>query len=560
MTDINQFNKYKKAKEIEDETIIKEAWFYPRVSSKNQFDTNDSIENQNKVSHEFARNNNINITKTFGGTYESASGDFTRKEFMRLINEIKKSRKRPKYVLIYIMSRFSRTGGNAIALANMLVEDLGVHIIETSSGLNTETDRGKMAVYQKLIEARKETLSRLDSTIPGMKNFLQKGNWLGVTPRGYTKYGPKVTDPSRYAPISRIEINKDGQLLKEAWKWKKQGERDVEIIKRLKQKGLKMTQGQISFLWRNPFYAGILVNKLLDEVIKGDWEPIVSKEDFLKINEVLENSNPRDNGYIKKMDNDPRPLNGNLKCSECNSNLAGYQRVNVRKTTGEKLTMHYYRCFKCNAVHVNANTTPNARNIGLHDQFKELLSKIKFEEKYIEAIKLNLIKLINNRNEEQKNDIKVDKKRLSVLKKELEEIEERFAFGKIPEKIYEKFSNKLEGEIFELDKKLNNGNYTTANLSKKLSNVIKKFQNLDSIWDKGSIETKKKVQKMLFPEGMVVGADNKLLRTDNINPILRVMTSFTEISRHKKKQSFNVKIENSALVAGTRFELMTFGL
>ena len=280
MGELDSFRKYKKVKEIEDKTLIKEAWFYPRVSSKNQFDTNDSIENQNKVSQAYAKKNNINITKVFGGTYESASGDFTRKEFMRLINEIKRSRKRPKYVLIYIMSRFSRTGGNAISLANMLVEDLGVHLIETSSGLSTETDSGKMSVYQKLIEARKETLSRLDSTIPGMKNALLNGKWLGSVPRGYTKYGPRVTDEARFAPVSRVEINEEGKLLKLAWKWKIRGERDVEIVRKLRNKGLKIDQKKISALWRKPFYAGIIVHNLIDEVVKGDWEAMVSQKDF----------------------------------------------------------------------------------------------------------------------------------------------------------------------------------------------------------------------------------------------------------------------------------------
>ena len=560
MNGLDNFKKYKKVKETEDKTLIKEAWFYPRVSSKNQFDTNDSIENQNKVSQAYAQQNNIRITKIFGGTYESASGDFTRKEFMRLINEIKRSRKRPKYVLIYIMSRFSRTGGNAISLANMLVEDLGVHLIETSSGMNTETDRGKMAVYQKLIEARKETLSRLDSTIPGMKNALLNGKWLGSVPRGYTKYGPRVADEARFAPVSRVELNEEGKLLKQAWKWKIRGERDIDIVRKLRELGLRIDQKKISALWRKPFYAGIIVHNLIDDIVKGDWEPMVSKKNFLKINERIEENNTRQVGYNKEKESDPRPLNGDLRCSKCNANLAGYKRVNKRITTGESYEMHYYRCFNCNAVHVNANTTPKAKNTGLHEQFMEILKSVKLEESFTNAIQIKLIKIIKNRSVELHDDLTSNKKRITVLNKELEELEERFAFGKIPERLYEKFSQKLETEIFDLEKKVSDVDYTTANLSKKISVALKKLQNLDTVWDTGEHETKKRIQKLLFPEGIVVDAEKKLLRTDNINYLFRVIASISASLEHKKKQTFNGNIEKSALVAGTRFELMTFGL
>jgi len=54
--------------------------------------------------------------------------------------------------------------------------------------------------------------------------------------------------------------------------------------------------------------------------------------------------------------------------------------------------------------------------------------------------------MTNNRNKDYQKEIKEDKKRLTELKKELETLEERFAFGKIPENIYQKFAKKLEGQ------------------------------------------------------------------------------------------------------------------
>ncbi len=68
MANLDSFKKYKKKKISNEVDSIQEAWFYPRVSSKNQFDNNDSLENQTIVSHDYANKNSIVITKTFGGT------------------------------------------------------------------------------------------------------------------------------------------------------------------------------------------------------------------------------------------------------------------------------------------------------------------------------------------------------------------------------------------------------------------------------------------------------------------------------------------------------------
>ncbi len=466
---------------------------------------------------------------------------------MRLINEIKRSRKRPKYILIYIMSRFSRTGGNAIALANMLVEDMGVHLIETSSGLNTETDIGKMSIYQKLIEARKETLSRLDSTIPGMKNALMNGKWLGNPPRGYSKFGPRVKDPERFAHKSRVEINKEGKFLKKAWKWKLEGDRDVDIVRKLSLKGYEIDKKRLSDMWRKPFYAGIIVHSLIDEIVKGDWEPMVSMKDFVKINNILEEENNRE-GYRIEKEIDPRPLNGSLKCGECGANLTGYEKKKKKKS-GEIYLIHYYRCYNCNAIHTNANTTVKSTTEGLHNQFMKLLGSIKFEKRFLKAIEIGLLKIVNHQNEDAKKEAKEYKKQLTEFTKELDIIEQRFAFGKIPEKIYLKFSKELEQNVIELERKLSERKFSTANQSEMIKLLVDKFQKLDKIWETGSLSFKKSLQNLLFPNGMVVESDSKQLRTSNINELFKTIASFSESCKQKNSGLSKVKFDKSALVA-----------
>lgn len=161
-----------------------EVWSYSRVSSKEQFEQNSSVLRQIEANRQYAANRNFSIVEEFGGTYESAKSDFTRKEFSRLIDKVKRSRKRPYAILVFKMSRFSRSGGNAIGLVSYLVDELKVNLIEVSSGLDTTTERGKAAIWESLFHAFKENLERKEIIVPNMIAFAKAGNWFSKAPEG----------------------------------------------------------------------------------------------------------------------------------------------------------------------------------------------------------------------------------------------------------------------------------------------------------------------------------------------------------------------------------------
>jgi site-specific DNA recombinase len=170
------------------------------------------------------------------------------------------------------MSCFSRSGGNAIGLVNYLVEEQGVHLIEVSSGLTTITERGKASIYESLFHAYKKNLERKEIIIPNMKVYVRNGNRFGRAPIGYDHYGPRVRNGKFLSSKQRIEINEEGKLLQEAWKWKLTGlYSDAQILSKLECHGLKLSKQLLSSIWRNPFYCGVLINRLAEEPVKGNW-------------------------------------------------------------------------------------------------------------------------------------------------------------------------------------------------------------------------------------------------------------------------------------------------
>ena len=550
MSQLDYFKKFSPKKEVNLQTNFG-VWSYTRVSSKEQFEQNSSVERQKEANREYAANCGYTIIEEFGGTYESAKSDFTRKEFSRLLDRIKKSRKKPYAILVYKMSRFSRTGGGAIGLVSYLVDDLKVHLIEVSSGLNTTTERGKAAVWESLFHAFRENLERKEIIIPNMKAFLKAGNHFSRAPEGYDHYGPKVRNEKLFSHKQKIVINETGKLLKEAWQWKLSGlHSDAQILLKLANRGLKIQPQKISVIWRNPFYCGINTNKLLDEPVKGNWEAIVSVQDFMKVQQLLENNN---SGYQHKKEEDDRPLTRLLKCDNCDGYMVGYKN--------NQKNLHYYRCLKCRGVSLNAKTTPKAKRKSADQLFLELLDKYQLPKNVIPLIKIQLTKIFNyynnSGNAENENHLQ---KQLIVLQTQLKQLKIRFGLNQIDKETYDITQEHLNGQILQINKELNNGDVKISNLEKMLSESLKKLGNISRIWGSSDLESKRIIHKTLFPEGIFYDVQNHQYLTRKVNGFVELVSSVSNLYNGNKKRNSQDFDESSCLVRESRLELPTFGL
>lgn len=549
MNNLDYFKKFIPAKEV---AVIKnfEVWSYTRVSSKDQFEKNSSVESQIATNKEYAAKYNYNVIHEFGGTYESGKSDFTRKEFKRLIEKVEKSRKKPYAILVFKMSRFSRSGGNAIGLVNYLVETLGVHLIETSSGINTSTERGKASIYESLFHAYKENLERKEIIIPNMKNFLRKGKWFGAAPLGYDHYGPRVKNEKFLSGKQRFVINEDGKLLREAFKWKASGNySDAQIISKLAARGLTIIPQKLSKIWRKPFYCGVSTNRMLEEPVKGDWEPLISVELFQKVQTVLENNTA---GYQHNTEVDYRPLTRLVRCDYCDRYLIGY--------VVKKKNLHYYKCPCCKGVSVNAFTTAKSLKRGANDLFEDFLKEFTIDEKFIPLLKLQIEKIFNHLNENKGPDSGQLEKQLKDLEAQFKNLRIRFGLGQIDQETYQITAEHLNSEIQKINKELNTVLVPLSNLENLIEKSLEKAQNISKIWHSSDLENKRNLHKMLFPGGIYYNAEKHQYLTREMNQYFQLITSLSKSLKENKKGNPQKLIENSLSVAGSGVEPETFGL
>ena len=102
MTTLDKFKSFAPAKNEFGQN--NNAIIYTRVSTKEQADTNTSLETQKKYCENYAKANGLRVVGYFGGTYESAKSD-ERKEFKRMLKYVRQSGS-VGYIIVYSYDRF----------------------------------------------------------------------------------------------------------------------------------------------------------------------------------------------------------------------------------------------------------------------------------------------------------------------------------------------------------------------------------------------------------------------------------------------------------------------
>jgi site-specific DNA recombinase len=530
------------------------VWSYTRVSSKEQFMNNGSITSQVKRIKSFSNEYRLIISKEFDAEYESSKRVNTQKTLNELIDAIKNTpaNKRPKIILIWSPSRFGRAGAEHIELFVSLRRKYNVFLYSVSTGHNTFTERNENEFSLQLLHAQKENFSRQDVIIPGMKDAIEKGTFLGRAPRGYDHFGPRVTDPLKMQAKQEIKLNPDGILLKEAFRRKLyKNNTDKEILEWLSLEGLNIPKQSLNAMWSKVFYTGYFTNNLVPGIeIKGHWEPIISRKEFKLLQIKLSNS---DQIGIPKINGKPStPLVPKfLICDDCNNNMTSYH--NKRKD------IYYYKCGECNKT-INADTKNKSLNYGLNQQFKNSLNTFKFSKSFHDLFSKQLEKIIENEMSGLSEKKRMLKNEITDLQKNYEDMEYRFAVGKISDDIFGKHGSKIKTQIDVKTKQLSNLPSKKSNHQKVLKKFFEIAENPSKFYESLNYNDKRIFQNILYPEGFKFSLKNKECRTSKVNMIFELTNSFRDNYSLEKEKTQVQNVLESCLVAGTGLEPVTFGL
>ncbi|MEO6831570.1 MAG: recombinase family protein, partial [Chitinophagaceae bacterium] len=391
--ELSSFGKWSKSSsKALPRTQEKSAVVYTRVSSKEQADNNLSLDFQKKVIDEYASRNGFTTIAYFGGTYESAKTD-GRKEFQRMQDFIKKNKGQVSHILVYTLDRFSRTGGGAIKLAEDLREKYGVTVFAVTQPADTSNASGVLQQSIHFIFSQYDNQLRKQRAIAGMKEKFQKGIWVVKPPLGY--------DIVKTNGVRKIVINKAGKEVRKAFIWKSEGLKNEDIMIRMRLGGVPMYKQQLTKILKNPFYCGLLCHGLLEgQVVEGTHEKLISREVFLKVNDVGQKASGY--GVRHKKEYSEVPLKIFVKCSDCGGAFTGYEV----KAKG----LWYYKCNTKGCLCIRNAKAMNAL-------FEELLAKYTLQPQYAVPLQYQLEATYKELNKESEENAETYKTRLTEVTK-----------------------------------------------------------------------------------------------------------------------------------------------
>ena len=513
MKTIDQFAKFAKTnkKGTTARGPEKLAVIYTRVSGKEQYDKNLSLDVQRKIIEEYAERCKVKVDAHFGGIYESAKTD-GRKEFQRMLDYIKQQKGKVSHILVYTTCRFSRTGGAAIKLAEDLREKFGVEILAVTQPTDTSNPSGVFQQNIQFLFAHYDNVLRRQRAIAGMKEKYERGIWVTKVPMGY--------DIVRTNGERKIVVNATGKKLRKAFVWKCEGMKNDEIIERLNAIGIPMYKQQMTKVFKNPFYCGLIANAILDgRIIEGSHEKLISKEIFFKVNEIHEQSSGY--GVTHKREQDEVPLKVFIRCGECAAPFTGY----VVKAKG----IWYYKCrtagCRCNK---------NARQ--MHSLFEGLLDEHTVREEDREQLKHAMMDIWHEINKEGKEKEQSCQLNLNEVCQHIDRVEEKYYIKEeMSREAFDKFYNRYVAERDKIVKEI-------AKLEQKISNPESAFDKaidisleLATTWGSGDVKQKEKLQQLLFPEGIIYDGKKGAFRTEKTNMVFMLLSSLQRVLPELKK-------------------------
>lgn len=512
---------------------IRNAVIYTRVSSKEQADKNLSLESQRTTIEEYASRNSFTIAGYFGGTYESAKTD-GRKEFQRMLEYVKNSKGAITHILVYILDRFSRTGGGAIQLAENLREQYGVDIIAVTAPADTSNAGGVLQQSIQFIFSKYDNDLRRMRAIKGMTDKFAMGIWVTKPPLGY--------DTVKVNGARMIVINEDGKKLRRAFEWKAKGMKNEEIIERLEALGVPMYKQRLTKTFKNPFYCGRIAHGLLNgDVAEGQHEALITESLFLKVNNIGQDTSGY--GVPHKRERNELPLKVFVICADCNTPFTGYEV--------KKKGLWYYKC-RTKGCRCNKSAKE------LHETFLHLIDSYSIRQHLIAPAKAKLAILWKQINKDVIAAEAGLKKQITEVEKKMENLEEGYYVNReMSREVFEKFYTKLSNEKLEIVRQQSKSGETISNPEKAIEKALDIAAKLATGWSSGNAGEKEKLQKLIFPERIIYDRKIGGFRTAKTNSVFELIASLTRTSENEKRGQTSELFRLSPLADRTGLEPAT---
>ena len=273
---------------------------------------------------------------------EGKSGkDLRRPEFTRMMGDIQAGR--IGTVVVWKIDRLTRSLSD-FSKVWQTFEDRGVQLISLNEKLDTESALGRAMLKIILVFAELEREQTGERTSATMAHRATQGMWNGGRVVGYdpdpeSKGGLAVN--REFAEVVRLAFNaciERGSAGAAMRLLNERGYRTPTYTSRRGKQhgGAKFTKQAVIRMLGNPVYTGHI--KWGEGIFAGLHEPIISKDAFRRVQEILE-QNRRHPGNRRRPKRHRFILKGLVRCGKCGAMMSP-----AWGTNGSGKPYHYYQC------------------------------------------------------------------------------------------------------------------------------------------------------------------------------------------------------------------------
>lgn len=139
------------------------------------------------------------------------------------------------------------------------------------------------------------------------------------------------------------------------------------------------------------------------------------------------------------------------------------------------------------------------------------------------------------------------KSNLTEIDKKIEVIEEKYFINQeMSKETYDKFSTRLFQEKEQTLRAMANSQMDSSNLKKTFAHALTLSSKLPTVWASSKVRTKEKLQKLIFPEGVVYDLGKEAFRTKKVNSVFELIAIMSSGSGENETGQTETKFDLSS--------------
>jgi len=492
------------------DTIQKtDALLYLRVSTEEQVE-NFSLETQEDICRKEAQRKGFNIVKIFREEGKSAKTINGRPQLLELLQYCRKHKKTVGAVIVYRLDRLSRKTSDYLSIRKTLIEQ-DIRVLSASEPTGTSPTETLLETIMASF-AQHDNDVRSERTRNGMRARYLSGLLTGKAPIGYTM-------KHKHA----VEDKKTWELMKQSWDLMATGKKSIrEMVTIMNKMGLrssnrgkdyKLRKQTVQKIFRNKFYAGVLTSRVYKEEVQGKHRPMISLEQFYKVQAVLDGRcvNKKALNVKKSRNNRQFPLRRIVKCEKCGMGLtAGWSKGRTKRYP-------YYRCAGgCKITSIRAEE--------LDDQVVDLLRSISPKPECIELFTKYVVEEYESRLKNLKKAKRVADEEIERLKDMRKVLVQKNMMGIYTDEIFMEQNALIEQKLSEAMTAKSDSTLEKYDINKLAAFIKKTLSDLGETYRNSSVTQIKALLGSISPSGITYSQNGTL--NLEINPMYQAIFNF----------------------------------